>query len=259
MSVRPWLLHLWAPYIPPMHPPPGGFGRVLPPALLSPSLDPGRAAGRHVPFYSHIPSVREPCVTTTPQPRPPPSHPLAAGTWGNSRREAEGPVGMRSENLLGRDAHGATGRAETPEGLGRQAWPDRARRRRGSSRAGLGPCHGTAARRDPPSVRGGWVCRQPERFIRLHSCGAAGVVLQLSHPLGLLLVTLPAPQLLLGPVRLGLGCFAAPQVRPWTPHGFSSAALWPFPCLSPLTSPCVLFVSLRCAPTTFAGPDRWVL
>lgn len=163
---------------------------------------------------------------------------------------------MRSENRRGRDAHGALGCSETPGGLGRRAWPGRLRRR-GSSRAGPGPWHGAAAaaaRWMPPSVRGGWICRQPERFILLHSCQAAGAVLQLRHPFGLLLVSLPAPRLALGHIRLRLGYPAALQVRPWAAHGSPSAALRTFPELVPCTR--VPRDALRLLASV---PDRWVL
>lgn len=206
-----------------------------------PWIRPGRAAGQHVPFYSHVPNVQEQSVTTPRAVSSTVSHPLAGGIWGNSRREAEGRVGMRSENRWGRDARGATGYAETPGEQGRRAWPGRVRRSRGIV----------------PSVRGGWICRQPERFILLHSCQAAGAVLQLSHPFGLLLVILPAPRLLPVLTRLELGCLVAPQVRLWAAHGFPSATLRPFLRLSLLTSP-RLCVSPR-APATAAGPNRWVL
>lgn len=143
---------------------------------------------------------------------------------------------MRSENRWGRDARRATGSSEPPVGPERRAWPGHLRRRR-SSRAGSGPWHNAASRWVSPSVWGGWIRRQPERFILLSSCQAAGAVLQLRHPLGLLLVTLPAPQLRLGPTRLGLGCFAAPQVRLWAARGVPGVDLQCFPGLSQLLSP----------------------
>lgn len=221
-----------------------GFGRVLPP---NPCIPAGRAAGQHVLLSSHVPS----CVrgVTTPYDL----HRVPPPRWKHSGKHAQGSrgVGMRSENRRGRDAQGALGCAETPGGLGRRPLPGRSRRR-GSSRAGPGPWHGAAAARwMPPSVRGGWICRQPERFILLHSCQAAGAVLQLRHPFGLLLVSLPAPQLALGHIRLRLGCSAAPQVRPWVAPGSPSAALRTFPSLSPAPCSC----APRCAAAAAAGPD----
>lgn len=221
---------------------------MLPP---HPWIRPGRAAGQHVLLSSHIPSVHE---RVSPHPTPPcvlhcvpPPH-----CEQHSGKQAPGSrgVGMRSENRRGRDAHGAVGCAETPGGLGRRVWPGRVRRR-GSNRAGPGPWHGAAAARwMPPSVRGGWICRQPERFILLHSCQAAGAVLQLRHPVGVLLVSLPAPQLALGHIRLHLVCPAALQVRPWAAHGSPSAALRTLPCLCPAPCSC----SPRCAAAEAAGP-----
>lgn len=215
-----------------------GFPGLHPaPLSLSHSwIRPGRAAGQHVLTDSHVPSVREQRVTT---PHTVSSTASRPSRWLEVLQEtatAKQSVGMRSENRWGRDARRATGSSEPLVGPERRAWPGHLRRRR-SSRAGSGPWHNVASRWVPPSVRGSWIRRQPERFILLSSCQAAGAVLQLRHPLGLLLVTLPAPQLQLGPTRLGLRCFAAPQVRLWAARGVPGAALQRFLGLSQLVSP----------------------
>lgn len=248
VSSRPWPCIFGV--TPPVYPHPGGFW----PGSSSPSLHPSgqRRRATRAPLQPR-PKLRPGASVTTPHALcPPPARPTPSleALRKNTHREARS-VGMRSENRRGRDAHGALGCAETPGGQGRRAWPGRVRRR-GSGRAGPGPWHGAAAARwVPPSVRGGWICRQPERFILLHSCQAAGAVLQLRHPFGLLLVSLPAPRLALGHIRLRLGCAAAPQVRPWAAHGYPSAALGTFPSLSPAPRSC----PPPCAAAAAAGPD----
>lgn len=229
-----------------LHPHPGGFW----PRVSSPGPAPGGQRRR---------ATRAPLQPRPKRVSPHPSrvlHRVPPPGWQHSAKQAPGSagVGMRSENRRGREAHGALGCAETPGGAGRRSGPSRLRRR-GSGRAGPGPWHGASAasaaaaasRWLPPWVRAGWICRQPERFVLLHSCQAAGAVLQLRHPFGLLLVSLPAPRLALGRVRLLLGCPAAPQVRPWAAHGSGSAALRTLG-VSPSCPP-------PCAAAAAAGPD----